>query len=70
MFVRPCKLMISYVNIKYILELQNVANGDFLKMKYRVNIVVFFAVKYPQFRILTMLKLAVSNEVYMYLHCD
>lgn len=33
--------MISYVYIKYILELQNVANGDFLKMKYCVNIVVF-----------------------------
>lgn len=41
MFVRPCKLMISYVYIKSILELQNVAKGDFLKMKYHVNIVVF-----------------------------
>lgn len=41
MFAIPCKLMILYVYIQFILELQNVVNGDFREMKYRVNIVVF-----------------------------
>lgn len=32
--------MISYV-YQFILELQNIVNGEFMKMKYPVNIVVF-----------------------------
>lgn len=33
--------MIFYVYVKCISAVQNVAKGDFLKFRYRVNIVVF-----------------------------
>lgn len=42
LFAIPCKLMISYVYIQFYLELQNVANCDFRKLKYCVNIDVLF----------------------------
>lgn len=55
MFVRPCKLMISYVYIKYVLELQNVANGDFFENEISCKYSCFRIEKYLQLNILMLL---------------
>lgn len=57
--------MILYVYIQFILELQNVANCDFRKLKYCVNIDVLFWKVYA-IKNLSMFNLAVSNIVYVH----